>query len=135
MRKINALLIADTFDVVMTKLEAFGDHFEHLATTAEQRQLAVEFNAFVGEIIQLMLSPGEEAGRRFAPEDEKEAFKREHGHETLAGLFAEIRADEAAAKREDAHGYGYGKEALREILGGTTGDAAAEKGKGHGIER
>ena len=58
-----------------------------------------------------------------------------HGHLTLASLFEEIRQDTAAAKREDAHGYGYGQEASREIPGGTAGPAAAEQAKDHGIER
>ena len=33
-----------------------------------------------------------------------------HGHLTLSGLFQEIREDEAAAKREDAHWYGTARE-------------------------
>ena len=51
-------------------------------------------------------------GRQMPEEDisqEEEPLRQLHGHDTLAGLFEEIRADEAAAKREDAHGYGYGK--------------------------
>jgi hypothetical protein len=131
-QKIDALLAADTFETVMTKLEAFADQFERLATTPPQRELAVEFNAFVGEIIQVMLSPGEETEHRFATATETESLKMLHGHETLAGLFEEMRADEAAGMREDAHWYG--KDALK-ALGGTTEAAATEKGKDHGIER
>lgn len=51
----------------------------------------------------------------------------------LAALFKEIREDEAAGKREDAHWYG--KEAFQKILDGTTEAAAAEKDKDKGIER
>ncbi len=50
-----------------------------------------------------------------------------------AALFKEIREDEAAGKREDAHWYG--KEAFQKILDGTTEAPAAEKGKNKGIER
>ena len=53
--------------------------------------------------------------------------------EELAALFKEIRADEAAAKREDAHWYG--KEAFQRILDAKTKTPAAEKGKDRGIER
>lgn len=90
MRKIDELLMADTFDATITKLEAFGDYFEHLATTGKQRELAREFNAFVGELIQLML-----------PQSAKL-----HGHETWSDVFKEMRGDEAAGKHEDAHWYG-----------------------------
>jgi hypothetical protein len=51
-------------------------------------------------------------GRQMPEEDisqEEESLMELYGHDTLASLFEEIRADEAAAKREDAHGYGYGK--------------------------
>ena len=50
-----------------------------------------------------------------------------------AALFKEIREDEVAGKREDAHWYG--REAFQKILDGTTEAAAAEKGKDRGIER
>lgn len=50
-----------------------------------------------------------------------------------AALFKEIRKDEAAGKREDAHWYG--REAFQKILDGTTEAAAVEKGKAQGIER
>ena len=50
-----------------------------------------------------------------------------------AALFKEIREDEAAGKREDAHWYG--KEAFQKILDGPTEAAAVEKGKDKGIER
>jgi hypothetical protein len=48
-------------------------------------------------------------------------------------LFEEIRADEAAAKREDAHWYG--KLTYRETLDEKAVTPAAEKGKDQGIER
>jgi hypothetical protein len=51
-------------------------------------------------------------GRQMPEEDlsqEDDSLLELYGHDTLASLFEEIRADEAAAKREDAHGYGYGK--------------------------
>ena len=41
---------------------------------------------------------------------------QEHGHATLAGLFAEMRADEAAGKREEAHMVRMGD--MRQLLGG-----------------
>jgi len=53
--------------------------------------------------------------------------------EKLAALFKEMRADEAAAKREDAHGHG--KQASRKTLDAKTGAAAVEKGKDKDIER
>ena len=54
--------------------------------------------------------------------------------EELAALFKEMRADEAAAKQEDAHCYG--KEAFQKILDGKTKAApAVEKSKDRGIER
>jgi rubrerythrin len=43
--------------------------------------------------------------------DKPSRYAKEHGHTTLAELFAEIRRDEAAAKKEDAHWYG------REVFG------------------
>jgi hypothetical protein len=132
MRKID-LLLADSFDAMISKLEAFGDQFAHLATTADQRNLAAQFNAFVGEIIQELSPPGIQRDGHLAPATEMESFLRLHGHETLSGLFAEIRADEAAAKQEDAHWYG--KEALKKILDGKTEAPAAEMAKDHGIER
>lgn len=133
MRKIEALLAADTFETLMTKLEAFGDQFAHLATTADQRNLVAQFNAFVGEIIQELSPPGEQRDGHQAPATEMESFLRLHGHETLSGLFKEIRADEAAGKQEDAHWYG--KEALKKILDGKTEAPPAEMVKDEGIER
>ena len=133
MRKSGEPMLADSFDAVTTKLEAFADHFEHLATTTAQRELAAEFSAFVGEIIQAMFSPGEPMGSRLAPLAEKEAFQKLHGHETWSDLFKEIRADEAAGKRDDAHCYG--REAFRKILDGKTEAPAVVKGKDRDIER
>ena len=132
MGKPGEVMVADTFDSVATKLEAFADHFEHLATTAAQRELAAMFSTFVGEIIQAMFSPGEPMGSRLAPLAEKEAFQKLHGHETGLDLFEEIRADEAAGKRDDAHSYG--REVLREILRGEEAPAVV-KDKDTGIER
>lgn len=65
-----------------------------------------------------------------SPEYEEEAMLT---CEELTALFKEIRADEAAAKREDAHFYG--KEAFQRILDAKTEAPAAEKGKDRGIER
>lgn len=51
-------------------------------------------------------------GRQMPEEDisqAEESLMQLYGHDTLASLFEEIRVDEAAAKREGAHGYGYGK--------------------------
>jgi hypothetical protein len=54
--------------------------------------------------------------------------------EKLAVLFKEIRADEAAGKREGAHRYG--EEAFQKILDGKTkAPTAAEKSKDKEIER
>jgi hypothetical protein len=132
MRKID-LLLADSFDGLISKLEAFGHKFEQLATTADQRKLAARFNAFVGEIIQELSPPGEEKDGHQPPATQMEYFLRLHGHESLSDLFAEIRVDEAAAKREDAHWYG--KEAFKKILGGKTETPAAEMAQDKGIER
>jgi hypothetical protein len=52
--------------------------------------------------------------------------------EKLAALFKEMRADEAAAKREDAHWYG--KETGEQLLDGNT-EAGAKIVKDKGIER
>jgi hypothetical protein len=52
--------------------------------------------------------------------------------EKLAALFKEMRADEAAAKREDAHWYG--KESIQKNLGKSEAPAA-EKSKDRDIER
>ena len=51
----------------------------------------------------------------------------------LAAPFKEIRADEAAAKGEDADWYG--KEAFQELLNEKAKYPAAEKGKEKDIER
>ncbi|HTU17856.1 MAG TPA: hypothetical protein VMG10_07300 [Gemmataceae bacterium] len=42
-------VIYDTSEAVRDNLEAFGDEFERLARTPEQRQLAAAFQQFVGE--------------------------------------------------------------------------------------
>ena len=52
--------------------------------------------------------------------------------EKLAALFEEMRADEAAAKREDAHWYG--KKTREQLLDGKT-EGTAKIGKDKGIER
>jgi hypothetical protein len=124
MRKIDAL---------MTKLEAFGNQFEQLATTADQRNLAAQFNAFVGELSQEFGVPGKETDRHLTPITGQELFLKEHGHESFSALFEEIRADGAAAKREDAHWYG--KETFKKILEGKTEIPAAEIAQDNGIER
>jgi hypothetical protein len=120
-------------DALMTKLEAFGNQFEQLATTADQRSLAAQFNAFVAELSQEFDVPGKETDRHLAPLTGQELFLKEHGHESFSALFEEIRADEAAAKREDAHWYG--KETFKKILEGKTEIPAAEMAKDTGIER
>ena len=43
---------------------------------------------------------------------------KNHGHETLASLLAEIRGDEAAGREQQARQDG--QDTLREILGGKT---------------
>jgi len=53
--------------------------------------------------------------------------------EKLAALFKEMRADEAAGKREDAHWYG--KESLQKTLEGKPVAPAVEKTKDRDIER
>jgi hypothetical protein len=132
MRNIGALLLADTIDVFITKLEAFADHFEYLASSEDQRELASRFKAFVEATIQSLLSPGMEMGHP-APNPEEKAIHKQHGHETLAGLFAEIRADEAAGKLEDAHWYG--KLSLKEMRSGLAETPAGEKSNDKSIEK
>jgi hypothetical protein len=53
--------------------------------------------------------------------------------EKLTALFQEMREDEAAAKREDAHWYG--KEAFEKFLDAKAKAPAAEKGNDRDIER
>jgi hypothetical protein len=65
-----------------------------------------------------------------SPEHENEAVLTV---EKLAALFKEMREDEAAGKREDAHRYC--KEDLQKLLDGKTKAPAAEKGKDRGMER
>ncbi len=119
-------------DTLVAKLQAFGDQFEHLATTEDQRKLAAQFNAFVGDVKQAMLSASNES-ERLETAPEAESFQKQYGHLTLAGLFAEIRADEEAGKREDAHWYG--TDVFKQIRGGRTETPTAEKGKDKDIER
>jgi hypothetical protein len=66
---------------------------------------------------------------------------KEHGHQTWAGLFEEIRNDEAAAKRSDAHGFGYdpvhnaaAQEAFLKILNGRR-DRCNQKRRAESIMR
>jgi hypothetical protein len=132
MKDIDRLLSADTSDAIIAKLQAFGDQFEHLATTVDQRKLAAQFKAFVGEVTQATLYPSEET-EPMAPASEEESFVRQHGHITLAGLLAEIRADEEAGKREDAHWYG--TDVFKQFQGGRTESSTAEKGNNKDIER
>lgn len=132
MRKID-LLLADIFDGLTSKLEAFAHQFGQTATTADQRKLAGEFQAFVGEIIQEIAPPGERMDAHLAPATEMESLLRLHGHETLSGLFEEMRSDEAAGKREDAHWYG--KEAFKKILDGKSETPPSAIAKDQGIER
>jgi hypothetical protein len=44
------LIAYDTAEGVKTELESFGDEFERLARTAEQKELAAAFKGFVGEV-------------------------------------------------------------------------------------
>jgi hypothetical protein len=60
-------------------------------------------------------------------------YKEYYTAEELAALFKEIREDEAAAKREDAHWHGSG--AFKNILDGKAETPVAEKTKDKGIER
>jgi hypothetical protein len=132
MRK-NELLLANTFDALISKLEAFGSQIKHLVTTADQQNPAAKFNAFVGEIIQELDPPAERGDGHLAPATEMEFFLRMHGHESLQDLFSEIRVDEAAGKCEDAHWYG--KEAFKKMLDGKIETPAAEMANGNEIER
>lgn len=59
--------------------------------------------------------------------------KQNYTARELAALFKEIRADEAAGKREDAHWYGM--EAFQRILDAKTKTPATEKAKDNAIER
>ncbi len=67
------------------------------------------------------------------------AASPEHQDETWltadeqAALFREMRADEAAAKREDAHGHG--TVTLQDLRDDKTKTPSAEKGKDRGIEK
>ena len=132
MRKLETKTIKKIFDKVLTKLEAFGEDFLYLATTDDQRDLAVGFNDYVEEIIQALQVPSIE-NEHLAPTPEEQAFHKQQGHETLADLFAELRADEAAAKREDAHWYG--RLSLKALMSGWTEAPATEKGNDKDIER
>jgi hypothetical protein len=130
MQKID-LLLADSLEPLISKLATFGNRFERLATTADQRTLSAQFNAFVGEIIQELSPP--ERDTHTAPGTQMEYFRRIHGHESLADLLAEIRMDEAAAKREDAHWSG--KESFKKTQEDRTETSAAVIAKDKGIER
>lgn len=132
MQKIDKPLVPHALGGLLTKLEAFGEQFLNLATTADQRNLAAEFNAFVEEKMKAMLSHENET-ERFASDPEEQPFHKQHGHESLAGLFAEIRGDEEAGKREGAHWYG--SLSLKTMLHGKTETPAAEKGNDKEIER
>ena len=56
---------------------------------------------------------------------------KKDGHQSLADLLRELRADEAAGKREDAHGHGYGQPMPR---GGKDGGRPGNE-PGRGLER
>ncbi len=133
MQNGDAQRIVDGFDLVLVKLEAFSEQFEHLATTTDQRKLSNDFNAFVGQMIQAFESSVEEREPGFDGPSERNAFPKMHGHETLAGLFAEIRAEELAGKREDAHQYG--KDSYQSILDSKAAAPPARMEKDQGIER
>ena len=57
---------------------------------------------------------------------------KEHGHATLAGLFAEMQADEATGKREEAHMVRMGD--MRQLLGGTTEEPDKTHDRDRGME-
>ena len=44
------LMIGDSVGAMITRMEAFGDAFERLASTPDQRELAASFQGFVGEM-------------------------------------------------------------------------------------
>ena len=132
MRKIE-LLLANTFDALISKLEAFGSQIMHLVTTADQPELPAKLNSFVGEIIQELDPPAKRGDDHLASATETECFLRMHGHESFQDLFSEIRVDEAAGKCEEAHWYG--KEAFKKILDGKIETPAAEMANGNEIER
>ncbi len=131
MEKMDELQVPGAFDLSTTKPEAFADHFEHPATTKEQRNVAALSNVCVEETIPAIISTDER--ERFGPAQGVKAYCELHGHETLSGLFAEIRADEAAAKREDAHWYG--KITLQDLRNEKTKTQAAENDKDRGNDR
>jgi len=139
----------------MVRDAAFYDvPFEHFAEAARQ---SVDLAALEEAALRLAMRSGRELhdlekllpehGRIEPPPPLVERFSEllnaeSHEHEDeevlsckkLAALFKEIRADEAAGKREDAHGYG--KEAFQKMLDGkTNAPAAAEKDKDKEIER
>ena len=132
MGKTETLLLVDAFDALMAKLEAFGDQFEHLAKTADQRELAGKFNAFLEKMMHEIYSPGELTGHGNDSASEED-LSTTHGHATLSELFKEIRMDEEAGKREDAHWYG--REAFKKILDGQSDILLVELSHAKGIER
>lgn len=133
MRKIGAVLSAGQLEELRTKLEAFRDRFDHLATTTQLRELATEFNIFVGAFLQEFYPQIDKLDLQAVHRTEEKPFWKESGHESLTSLFAEIRADAESGKREDSHRSG--KESLKDILSGMTETPAAEMTKDTGIER
>ncbi len=56
---------ADVFDALMTRLEAYGDEFERLATTREQAVLAQTFSQLVSDLPQLLRIAARTEGRNY----------------------------------------------------------------------
>jgi hypothetical protein len=59
-------LRADVFDGLMTRLEAFGDEFERLARSPEQKALAESFGDLVSEV-SVAIKYIAEATRQYGP--------------------------------------------------------------------
>jgi hypothetical protein len=133
----------------------FPDHYVHVANVkANGLQHAVELTTDQGNILDGTAIPWEKnrgveslspfqrdtdkgdvvvdpQGRPFRVE--RNSFKELLVEQSKASaLFEELRADEAAGKREDAHWYG--KDTYQKILDSKT-LAAAEKEETKGIER
>jgi hypothetical protein len=45
---------ADVFSALMTELEAYGDYFERMANTAEEKKVVAGFKQFIGGVENLI---------------------------------------------------------------------------------
>jgi hypothetical protein len=133
MRKSNEQSLADDFDVLMTKLEGFADHFEHLATTSEQRKLVADFNASVREFSKEFLPRLESADIALAPEPELAEWLKETGHESWESLFQEMREEDALRRGEDVHSVR--QKEFKSLLDGKAEARTAEASDENEIER